>query len=1307
MDITPPSSPPPRRGNHSVSRSSTPSSLTSNHPPFHISSRARVVSGITTEQAQAPKNYVDFDDEPEKLKDMLKSGVRETSVTDRLMPSFDKGFSFEKSGTTSTSSPTATRTVTRRESRSLLSATQSPTLTSKSFSVPPSPALLPSSVPDMHALSLGQHVLPPRFGDGYAVTGIKSLHGGHQLLCLQRKGEVFVLSTDDGACHLSMNIGKSDLLPPTGMLDHEHPDDAWLWTRLEIVEMEETIYAMACAEPDENLVSQINVDSFSEIHEQRHARVVLLSLKKGAGCEDEEILMEKIGDWCVNGSVEGIAVFFDADGSLKFIHMNQERHVLIQSIHLTAPMGHNPHDEVLSHELLPANLAALPFNPFKTKQAFKAKAAASGTGRISGRVEVSDETDLGELSTQSGFKGLRVVVSGDCIRAMMWSDTEFMAFDVNSTRTTQLFAFPSDGVRIIKWFDKDVFSAVYPDRVDSFRITLLDANGDELPSSTALGILQSPQLVESILIREPQASFIISPAQVLSTGISLKGRRKLILCKGADPSRKGSVTTGITLWKALHSDRGALAAAKNVTCSLPLELNLIILGYSDGTLGRSSFRQLAHQDAPVDVSDVPLNGFITSLHRVYSYRTSQPLLVGGSDDGSVAIWSSESLKLLARWTVFVAPLVEVVQPRQERGAPFSGCILCVSADGTIAVVALDDQQLLYLVPGSRAPLVRLCTKDDNLLLAYADERARLWDVRTQVFWRSMSIEKAEEMLNTGSWFDVHFEGGRNTPPHGEVGPLAPTAFCADAAVTVLVDLEAYLTRAVSIAKSHTDAEKTHGADSPEGIAATLRSILGALITPGLNLDIDYLCREKLGIEHMSAWTGLYSNRSASIINCDSSRAAWSVSYEVSALRALALVSCLRALSHLENVTEETGTAIAFYSTALALAVGNSYRPPSLSFLARWWFESSVEIRAAARTLFDAGVANMTTEETMSLVEQWQHHLPCLQPDAERKSSTVAMALFLCGHIAADRFNLLSTSSLNDISKSIVLYLHDEDAPYKLLAIDLCSRGFNIWQQYVDAMEMLRSLISLATASTKDHITAHNVGPQARLAVMHIVTANTPLFMTTLSLDILHPRNMEHRKSIMQIMAFLIRKKPLVIYPNLPRLIEAVVKSLDPNSTSDRDAVLDTATEILGHVVKTFPTVDFHMNSQRLAVGTSEGAVIMYDLKTATRLYVLECHKKRPTACSFSPDGRRLVTVSLEEGLVLVWKVGSSFTSFFNPGAPPRQGHSGSEPYKSLTFPIGDEAHMSIEETLQAVRFEWVADRSVRLKVGGLTMTFST
>jgi WD repeat-containing protein 7 len=117
----------------------------------------------------------------------------------------------------------------------------------------------------------------------------------------------------------------------------------------------------------------------------------------------------------------------------------------------------------------------------------------------------------------------------------------------------------------------------------------------------------------------------------------------------------------------------------------------------------------------------------------------------------------------------------------------------------------------------------------------------------------------------------------------------------------------------------------------------------------------------------------------------------------------------------------------------------------------------------------------------------------------------------------------SNSALTDISRSIALYLHDDNSPHRAVAIDLCPRAFQLWQNYVDAMEILRSLFFLATTPRKDAITAQNLGPQARLAVLQIASSNTTLFMTTLALDILHPHSVEHRKSVMQIFAFLIRK----------------------------------------------------------------------------------------------------------------------------------------------------------------------------------------
>ena len=82
--------------------------------------------------------------------------------------------------------------------------------------------------------------------------------------------------------------------------------------------------------------------------------------------------------------------------------------------------------------------------------------------------------------------------------------------------------------------------------------------------------------------------------------------------------------------------------------------------------------------------------------------------------------------------------------------------------------------------------------------------------------------------------------------------------------------------------------------------------------------------------------------------------------------------------------------------------------------------------------------------------------------------------------------------------------------------------------------------------------------------------------------------------------------------------------------------------------------------------------VRYDLKTATRLYVLETHHSQVSAISFSPDGRRLVTAALDDRKLTVWKVGSSFGSMFVVGGPPRQGTGPGEPFKTYDFFVADE-----------------------------------
>jgi WD repeat-containing protein 7 len=83
---------------------------------------------------------------------------------------------------------------------------------------------------------------------------------------------------------------------------------------------------------------------------------------------------------------------------------------------------------------------------------------------------------------------------------------------------------------------------------------------------------------------------------------------------------------------------------------------------------------------------------------------------------------------------------------------------------------------------------------------------------------------------------------------------------------------------------------------------------------------------------------------------------WCISGEVSASRALALIACLRALTHFggrsyashrlsmlnppSDTADHTNTVVAFYATSLSHTVGRGYVPPNLSSLARWWFDVS-------------------------------------------------------------------------------------------------------------------------------------------------------------------------------------------------------------------------------------------------------------------------------------------------------------------------------------------------------------------------------
>jgi hypothetical protein len=81
-------------------------------------------------------------------------------------------------------------------------------------------------------------------------------------------------------------------------------------------------------------------------------------------------------------------------------------------------------------------------------------------------------------------------------------------------------------------------------------------------------------------------------------------------------------------------------------------------------------------------------------------------------------------------------------------------IVCKDLPWLDVHITASDLVSLYMVPGAPASLTRICVGESNLLLLYADDRARLWDVKTLEFRRSMDLEKAKELLAQGGWTEL-------------------------------------------------------------------------------------------------------------------------------------------------------------------------------------------------------------------------------------------------------------------------------------------------------------------------------------------------------------------------------------------------------------------------------------------------------------------------------------------------------------------------------------------------------------------------
>ena len=742
-----------------------------------------------------------------------------------------------------------------------------------------------------------------------------------------------------------------------------------------------------------------------------------------------------------------------------------------------------------------------------------------------------------------------------------------------------------------------------------------------------------------------------------------------------------TVFSGGTAPKEVFSQKLHSAAV----CSelFPLSLDRILDVNGDGSVNAASFTDLIGRAGQSKNGQCASN--LSTQQLVIQPRTQNKLLVGGTLEGDVFFWDTQTAALAASLSQFDCAVVSFIVFASNDGvSKLQDSLACVAADGTVALIQLDSFKLRCVIPGRNAMLNMLATRGDEILLLYADNAARVWDLRSQELRHAVDYNRAIAVLEDGSgaWAQQSIEKSPVARiATGVLSHLAAAAHWTDAPI------QANLRKAIEAAakavapKGKSDelqdtGRSVRGIEMLQKSRCTLHSA-GAqkslsVLRPFLQClwpTAGHLKRLQVFVQSLD----LASCRAFALGTHDVNGLSVGVKNSASpstvhTLHQLSLHAILRVLAQVDELSDDAHRA----HTALLSPLIFAHENISLEILTKYFFDSNKEISESARILFDAALVRFSNDALAHLIEG---------RNFSRNEEIPPQKLIMLGSIASQRYKSLNPAMLKDISTSMVRYLNDEQSPSRqAIAVELCQRGLNIWQNYIDAMEVARTLFALATS--QEGGVHPDIKSMARQATLQIADDNMPLFMTTLSHDILHARSPAHCSATMRLVAFMIRRKAMLLFPNLPRLAEAVVKSLDPTNTAMRETVVQAATVMISELVNSYPSIAFHGKLQRLAVGTHEGAVIMYDLKSATRLYVIEGHRRPLSACSFSPDGRRLVTVSLEEMKALIWKVGSSIASVFMPGSLPRQGGTDtSGAYKAFDFHLGGESFTTLREQL--------------------------
>lgn len=721
-------------------------------------------------------------------------------------------------------------------------------------------------------------------------------------------------------------------------------------------------------------------------------------------------------------------------------------------------------------------------------------------------------------------------------------------------------------------------------------------------------------------------------------GADIKGSLSVLRLKFTEKGTK--VASFVSSDSSQIASEGLFDAYATVTSSIHIaELNKLVAGCDDGKLLIFHATDLIvsyffKQRRPDPVHLIAHKGAIRCISHPHTEHPlyKENVLVTGSDDFTVCVWDIFKNELIHQFSIHSGPVLRLLTP--PTGCGNAQTICSVSADHSVAILNLNARRCTFLASQHPFPVVAVRWKPTHnvLLVKCFDGTVFVWELKTGVLDRIVCGLAAEEVVYDCDQPDEDKLWDFYTNPLTDEIPRQPlhVALAKESSPVVIYGFltshhsEAFLVL-INITKLSMHLRSIFPDSGVEKGIRKISTVTGTQVIPfahlalsliyswGRNPDFDAVCREKLGLIQpgITSHFDEFSNQSFSLrhpSNCDQQRTLWDLIAITALTQVLDKYSFSPKTSQVDPIIWQQ-----FVANFNSEVIQNS--PIVYEKLAQLWQTKSYSVRSLVRKT----LPERLTDISGNLLQKWSKFLP--KSSNTDPNSLKTTAFVLCSLLTIQNQNQL------EMGKLVRHLLTNPGADSVLIAtaIDFLGRGFPVWEKDFPLDEALVAVYErCAEFREVDMIQTSRTALRtiAKTRLNQLIAHLKFLTKTT------HPVFEPSKREIFSLIRELLSESPNGLVTLLSDVVEVLLACIDPSKLKETE--LSTLLKIW------LPQLHHHVPSQRVAVGTADGKVVMHDLR-ARKAHIFLAHDAPIQAVQFSPDGKIIMALA-GSGVGSLWQL---------------------------------------------------------------------